>query len=87
MTKYTDTNANWESEQREELITEAKRNIVRLENRKATAFARNHWHGYDSNAKYRKIRALIRYYDRQIAKEVAFLKSEGIEVKNVITFW
>lgn len=79
MTKYTDTNANWEAEQREELISEAKRNIVRLENKKALAFVKFGWRDYDSDAKYRKIRAFIRHYDRQIAKERAFLASEGVE--------
>lgn len=79
MTKYTDTHTNWEAEQREELIAEAKRNIVRFENKKALAFVHFNWHDYDSNAKYRKIRAFIRHYDRKIAKERAFLASEGIE--------
>lgn len=78
MTNYTDTHTNWEAEQREELIAEAKKNVVRLENKKALAFVRNNWHDYDSNAKYRKIRALIRHYDRMIAKEQAFLASEGV---------
>ena len=79
MTKYTDTNANWETEQREELIAEAKRNIVRLENKKALVFVKFGWHDYDSDAKYRRIRSFIRHYDRQIAKERVFLASEGVE--------
>lgn len=87
MTKYTDTNANWEAEQREELIAEAKSNIIRLENKKALAFVKFNWHDYDSKAKYRKIRAYIRHYDRQIARERAFLESEGVKVESTPTFW
>lgn len=79
MTKYTDTNANREAEQREELIAEAKSNIIRLENKKSLAFVKFGWHDYDSNAKYRRIRAFIRHYDRQIAAERSFLASEGVE--------
>ena len=87
MTKYTDTHKSWEAEQREELIAEAKSNIIRLENKKVLAFVKFNWHDYDSNAKYCKIRAYIRHYDRQIARELAFLESEGVRVESTPTFW
>lgn len=79
MTKYTDTNANWEAEQEAEIIAECKRDIIRYENRKAMAFVTHDYHEYDGAAKYRRVLAFIRHYDRKIAKARKTLALAGVE--------
>lgn len=61
---------NWEQEQREWLIEESEKAIIMLENKKALAWIR---FPQNSKAQASRLRAMIRHYDRQIAKEKAFL--------------
>ncbi|MBR1445473.1 MAG: hypothetical protein IJ586_00090 [Alloprevotella sp.] len=61
---------SWEKEQREWLVEESKKAIVKLENKKALVWAKYpQW----NKAQARRVRAMIRHYDRQIAKEREFL--------------
>ena len=61
---------NLEKEQREWLVAESKKAIISLENKKALAWVR---FPQNNKAQARRLRAMIRHYDRQIAKEKAFL--------------
>lgn len=61
---------NWEKEQREWLVEESKKAIIKLENKRAMAWALYTQH---NKQQAKRLRAMIRHYDRQIAKEQAFL--------------
>jgi uncharacterized alkaline shock family protein YloU len=69
-----------EAEQEAEIIAECKRDIIRYENRKAMAFVIHDCHEYDGVAKYRRVLAFIRYYDRKIAEARKTLALAGVEV-------
>lgn len=61
---------NWEKEQREWLVEESEKAIIKLENKRAMAWALYPQH---NKQQAKRLRAMIRHYDRQIAKEQAFL--------------
>lgn len=68
----------WEIEQREWLIAEAKMDLIRAENKKAMVCVTLGYHEYDGRAKYRRVQAMRRHYDRKIASLRHFLESEGV---------
>lgn len=80
MTKYTETNVNWEAEQREGLIEESKQ-FIKFYTDRACHIEHRHptWNE-------KQVKAKLRHYARQIAKHEAFLKSEGVEFRHTIIF-
>lgn len=67
-----DTNANWEADQRDEVIEYVKNRVTSMRKQLANAPVRY------ANCKLRRD-AIIRFYNYQIEKELAWLASEGIE--------
>lgn len=71
MTKYTDTHKGWEAEQREEIVKES---IATLRYFKDRLSLLKKTPNQNSICK----KSLARYYNRRIAREEAFLASEGV---------
>lgn len=72
MDKYTNTHKGWETEQCEEIVKESIATLRYFKDKLALLKK-------TPNQKSICKKSLARYYERMIAKEMAFLASEGIE--------